>query len=183
MGTRRTTRAGSRATAAVAACVAVVALGAGPLGAAPPTADGPTAAGHATAWLADQLDAGIPMQNFGSPDWGVTLDAALGMLVAFVQPNGILVDPCGGAACVLCGGGGVGGGKVWLAKNKQEGCPASLFLKKQLSVIFFPTAAPHPVRRRPPSQNGPGPANRAPPTRWAAKCLPGGREPSVGVYF
>jgi hypothetical protein len=60
----------------------VVALGAGPLGAAPPTADGPTAAGYATAWLAGQLDAGIPMQNFGSPDWGVTLDAALGMLAA-----------------------------------------------------------------------------------------------------
>jgi hypothetical protein len=67
---------------ALAACVAVVALGAGPLGAAPPTTDGPTAASYATAWLAEQLDAGIPMQNFGSPDWGVTLDAALGMLGA-----------------------------------------------------------------------------------------------------
>ena len=49
-----------------------------PAAAAPPTADGPTAAAYATAWLAEQLDAQIPMQNFGSPDWGVTLDAALG---------------------------------------------------------------------------------------------------------
>lgn len=51
-------------------------------GAADPTPDGPTAAAHATAWLAGQFAAGIPMENFGSPDWGVTLDAALGMLAA-----------------------------------------------------------------------------------------------------
>lgn len=54
----------------------------GAAGADAPTQDGPTAAGYATAWLADQLDGQIPMQNFGSPDWGVTLDAALGMVAA-----------------------------------------------------------------------------------------------------
>ena len=47
-----------------------------------PSEDGPTSATYATAWLAAQLDAGIPMQNFGSPDWGVTLDAALGMVAS-----------------------------------------------------------------------------------------------------
>jgi hypothetical protein len=73
---------GFRVAAAALACAAVAAVGVAPVGAAPPTADGPTAAGYATAWLADQLDAGIPMQNFGAPDWGVTLDAALGMVAA-----------------------------------------------------------------------------------------------------
>ena len=42
----------------------------------------PTAAGYGAAWLADRLDEQIPMENFGSPDWGVTLDAALGMAAA-----------------------------------------------------------------------------------------------------
>jgi hypothetical protein len=54
----------------------------GAAAAAAPTDDGPTAATYATAWLAGQLEVGIPMQNFGSPDWGVTLDAALGMSAA-----------------------------------------------------------------------------------------------------
>lgn len=57
----------------------VLLVGAGPLGAAPPTDDGPTAARYGAAWLAAELDAGIPMVNFGSPDWGVTLDAALAL--------------------------------------------------------------------------------------------------------
>jgi hypothetical protein len=57
----------------------VLLVGAGPLGATPPTEDGPTAARYGAAWLAAELDAGIPMVNFGSPDWGVTLDAALAL--------------------------------------------------------------------------------------------------------
>jgi LPXTG-motif cell wall-anchored protein len=72
-----------RLVAALAAVLVVLAAtGPGAAQAAPPTQDGPTAAQYATAWLAGQLDAGIPMQNFGSPDWGVTLDAALGMAAA-----------------------------------------------------------------------------------------------------
>jgi len=62
--------------------VAILATFAGGAGAAPPSADGPTAAGYGAAWLADRLDEQIPMENFGSPDWGVTLDAALGMAAA-----------------------------------------------------------------------------------------------------
>jgi hypothetical protein len=50
-----------------------------PSSAAPPTNDPETAGGFAAGWLASQLDAGIPMQNFGSPDWGVTLDAAISL--------------------------------------------------------------------------------------------------------
>ena len=57
----------------------VLLAGAGPSVAAPPTEDGPTAARYGAAWLAAELDAGIPMVNFGSPDWGVTLDAALAL--------------------------------------------------------------------------------------------------------
>lgn len=59
----------------------VVGTGASPVGAAP-TEDGPTAARYGAAWLATQLDAGIPMQNFGSADWGVTLDGALGLVAS-----------------------------------------------------------------------------------------------------
>lgn len=76
-------------TAAVVA-VALSGLGAGTAGAAPPTQDGPTAAEFASTWLAAQLDAQIPMQNFGGPDWGVTLDAALGMVATGV--GGAQVD-------------------------------------------------------------------------------------------
>lgn len=64
---------------AVGAGVIVLGTGAGSAGAAPGE-DGPTAARHGAAWVATQLDAGIPMQNFGSPDWGVTLDGALGLV-------------------------------------------------------------------------------------------------------
>ena len=70
--------------------VAILATFAGGAGAAPPTTDGPTAAGYGAAWLADRLDEQIPMENFGSPDWGVTLDAALGM--AAVGAGGAQVD-------------------------------------------------------------------------------------------
>jgi LPXTG-motif cell wall-anchored protein len=76
---RRVVGALAATTTAVAVVVGAVS---GPVAAAPPTADGPTAAAYATAWLAQQLDAQIPMQNFGSPSWGVTLDAALGMAAA-----------------------------------------------------------------------------------------------------
>ncbi len=55
---------------------------AGGAGAAAPTTSGPTAAGYAGAWLAARLDAQVPMENFGAPDWGVTLDAALGLVAA-----------------------------------------------------------------------------------------------------
>ena len=47
--------------------------------AAPPTNDPATAGEYAAGWLARQLDADIPLINFGSPDWGVTLDAAISL--------------------------------------------------------------------------------------------------------
>ena len=72
---------GALAVTTTVLAVVVGAAGA-PVAAAPPTADGPTAAAYATAWLAEQFDAQIPMLNFGSPSWGVTLDAALGMAAA-----------------------------------------------------------------------------------------------------
>lgn len=48
-------------------------------GAAAPTSNPETAGQYAAGWLARQLDAGIPMQSFGSGDWGVTLDAAISL--------------------------------------------------------------------------------------------------------
>ncbi len=52
---------------------------AGPAGAAPEVADGPTAAAWGAEWLADRMDAGIPFETFGSPDWGTTLEAGLAL--------------------------------------------------------------------------------------------------------
>lgn len=74
-----------RALGATSIAIAVV-LGAGATGAAaaPPTADGPTAAGYGAAWIAAELDEQIPMDSFGSPSWGVTLDAALALAAAEV---------------------------------------------------------------------------------------------------
>jgi hypothetical protein len=74
-----------RALGATAIAIAVV-LGAGVTGAAaaPPTTDGPTAAGYGAAWIAAELDEQIPMDSFGSPSWGVTLDAALALAAAEV---------------------------------------------------------------------------------------------------
>lgn len=84
-GRRRIVRLIAAAAVTVAVAVAVTGPVSGTAAAAaPPTQDGPTAAGYAATWLAAQLDAQIPMQNFGSPDWGVTLDAALGMVATGV---------------------------------------------------------------------------------------------------
>ena len=41
--------------------------------------DGPTAAAWAADWLDRQLEGGLPLENFGSPDWGTTIEAALGL--------------------------------------------------------------------------------------------------------
>lgn len=78
-GRRGSTALVGLALSALVAAVALLGVGVGPVAAAPPTEDGPTAAGYGSAWLAAQLDEQIPMLNFGGPDWGVTLDAALGM--------------------------------------------------------------------------------------------------------
>ena len=84
-GRRRRPRGRNRfagAALSLVGAVTILATFAGGVGAAAPTDDGPTAAAYGTAWLADRLDEQIPMENFGSPDWGVTLDAALGMAAA-----------------------------------------------------------------------------------------------------
>lgn len=81
-GRGRATRMGRASVAVVMGAAALmVGTGAAQVGAAP-SEDGPTAARFGAAWLAVQLDAGIPMQNFGSPDWGVTLDATLGLVAS-----------------------------------------------------------------------------------------------------
>ncbi|MHB1137392.1 MAG: hypothetical protein ACYC2O_00455 [Microthrixaceae bacterium] len=67
------------AVACVAALLAMVLPAVAPSAAAPPSGDPATAGGYAAGWLARELDKGIPMVNFGSPDWGVTLDAALSL--------------------------------------------------------------------------------------------------------
>ena len=61
----------------------------------PPTADGPTAAGLAAAWVAVQVDAGLPLQVFGGDDWGATTDA--------------------GAALAAAGAGGDRAARIWSA--------------------------------------------------------------------
>ena len=74
--TRRVRQAGA---AVVAMTLATVLPALSPSAAAPPTADPATAGDYAAGWLAREIDKGIPMVNFGSPDWGVTLDAALSL--------------------------------------------------------------------------------------------------------
>jgi hypothetical protein len=59
-------------------------VGASSVAAAPPTQDGPTAAGYGSAWIAAELDQQIPMDSFGAPSWGVTLDAGLALAAAEV---------------------------------------------------------------------------------------------------
>lgn len=72
-------RAHQAAVAVVAMVLATVLPSLAPSGAAAPTTDPATAAGYASGWLARQLDAAIPMDSFGSPSWGVTLDAAISL--------------------------------------------------------------------------------------------------------
>lgn len=73
----------STLTALAAALVLVVAAAlpaaAAPPPSGPPTDDGPTAASWGAGWLASQLEAGIPLEVFGSPDWGSTVEAALAL--------------------------------------------------------------------------------------------------------
>lgn len=65
-----------RLAASIAVAVAVLAWS--PLqGAGAQDAGGSAAADHGAAWIATQVAAGLPLQNFGSGDWGVTLDAGL----------------------------------------------------------------------------------------------------------
>ena len=58
---------------------ALAALAATSPPAGPPTADGSTAAALGAGWLVAQIDAGVPLQVFGSDDWGTTADAALAL--------------------------------------------------------------------------------------------------------
>lgn len=58
--------------------------------AAPPTTNPETAGDLAAGWIARQVDAGIPLINFGSPDWGVTLDAAISL--AATETGGAQLD-------------------------------------------------------------------------------------------
>lgn len=71
-------RSARTALIAALAVVAALLLGAAPVAAEPPV-DPSEAGRHAAAWVAAQVDAGLPLENFGAPDWGVTLDAALGL--------------------------------------------------------------------------------------------------------
>lgn len=91
MGKRDTARLGIRGLLGLVAATAVL-VGAGTTigwtpsaGAAagaptgPPATDGPTAAAVGASWLATQLDTSLPLNVFGSPDWGTTLEAALAL--------------------------------------------------------------------------------------------------------
>ncbi len=51
---------------------------------APPTSDPATSAGHGAAWLVAAIAGGLPLQNFGAPDWGATVDAGLALAWAGV---------------------------------------------------------------------------------------------------
>lgn len=59
-------------------------------GAAVEVDDGPTAAQWATAWLDQQLEPVIPVENFGSPDWGATLE--IGLALAAVEGHDAGLD-------------------------------------------------------------------------------------------
>lgn len=78
----RTTRSAIRAIGSVLAAmllaIGVLATGIG-ASAAGAAGTGGDAADGGAAWLAGQLDENLPMINFGSPDWGVTLDAGLAL--------------------------------------------------------------------------------------------------------
>ena len=94
--------------ALVVAALSTTALSFATTSAAPPTDDPATAGDYAAGWLARQLDADIPLINFGSPDWGVTLDAAISLAAtetgatqldavwaALVADRDTVVDPFG----------------------------------------------------------------------------------------
>jgi hypothetical protein len=72
----RRVRPSRRALLVLFAVLALFGLLAPPAGAQD---DAGAAARHGAAWLAEQVDGGVPLENFGAPDWGVTLDAALGL--------------------------------------------------------------------------------------------------------
>lgn len=72
----RRVRPARRALLALVAALGALGLLAPPAGAQEDTG---AAARHGAAWLAEQVEGGLPLENFGSGDWGVTLDAALGL--------------------------------------------------------------------------------------------------------
>lgn len=74
-----------RAAALAVVTALTVAAAAPPAGAAPEVADGPTAARWGAAWLDAQMELGLPLETFGSPDWGTTLEA--GLALAAVDGN------------------------------------------------------------------------------------------------
>ena len=76
--------------AVMTAAVATATLSFGAISAAPPTTVPATGGGYAAGWLARQLDGGIPLINFGSPDWGVTLDASISL--AATETGGTQLD-------------------------------------------------------------------------------------------
>ena len=86
----RSRRLRQLAAASVALLLATVVPAMAPSGAAPPTTDPETAGGYAAGWLAGQLDAAIPLVNFWSGDWGVTLDAAISL--AATETGGAQLD-------------------------------------------------------------------------------------------
>ena len=65
-------------TVVLAVLTALLAPSPQPAGAAEAT-DGPTAAAWAADWLDRHFDDGLPLENFGSPDWGTTIEAALAL--------------------------------------------------------------------------------------------------------
>lgn len=87
-GTRRARGPIHRVLAGVVVMGAVL-LGVLPTaGAAPSTPAESAEAG--SLWIADQLEIGIPLDLFGSPDWGVTIDAATAL--AAVDASDPLID-------------------------------------------------------------------------------------------
>lgn len=84
---------GIRPTLAALAAALMLVVGlalpaaAAPPASGPPTDDGPTAAAWGAGWLASQLDANVPLQVFGSPDWGSTVEAGLALAQTGVAPG------------------------------------------------------------------------------------------------
>lgn len=74
--TQRSPRPARRTLVVLAAAFAALGLLAPSVGA---QEGNDAAARHGAAWLAVQVDGGLPLENFGAGDWGVTLDAGLGL--------------------------------------------------------------------------------------------------------